>query len=133
MTFPETEIKAIPHREHRYETVGDYWYDKDDEENGASHIRVSKMSDGRYEFLVALHEFIEMNLCRFAGIKEPTIKAFDEAYEANRAKDDNTSEPGFDSNAPYRKQHTIATAVETLIAAELGIDWLAYSKEIESL
>lgn len=133
MQFPPTEIRTIPHQDHRYPTVGDYWYDGDNEETGDCHIRVSRMSDGRYAFLVALHEFVESNLCRFAGIKEPMIKAFDEAFEEKRAPDDFTSEPGFAADAPYRKQHTIATAIEMLAAQELNVDWNVYSAEVNGL
>lgn len=132
MSLISTELQSIPHNQHRYITVGDFFYDNDDETKPL-HIRVSQMSDPRYEFLVQVHEFIEAHLCRFAGIKEPEIKAFDEAYEAKRPADDLTSEPGFDAMAPYRRQHTIATGIETMLAAELGVDWNAYAKEVESL
>lgn len=129
-----TEIKSVPHNEHRYTgTVGDYWYDGDNEECGELHIRVSKMSDPRFEFLVQVHEFIESHLCRFVGVKETDIQAFDKAYEARREPSDLSSEPGFDSAAPYRRQHTIATGIETMLAAELGVDWNVYCKEVENL
>lgn len=122
-----TIIDTIPHKNHRYETVGDYW-----EENGEQRIVVSQMDDEKMEFLVQLHEFIESSLCRFAGIKEPDVKAFDEQFEAAR-KEGNTDEPGFDSNAPYNRQHTIATGIEFMIAAEIGVDINKYDAAVNSL
>jgi hypothetical protein len=34
--------------------------------------------------------------------------------------------------APYYRQHQIATAVERLLAVELGVDWGAYDREVSS-
>ena len=38
------EIKSIPHDQHRYETVGDYWDD-----GTGTHIRVSEVGNEDYE------------------------------------------------------------------------------------
>jgi hypothetical protein len=125
--YMNTTIIVIPHNQQRYVTVGDYW-----EENGSQKIVVSQLGDEKMEFLVQLHEFIESNLCRFDGIKEPDIKAFDEKFEAAR-KEGNADEPGDDANAPYRIQHGIATGVERIIAALIGVDWNKYVEKVESL
>lgn len=122
-----TIIDTIPHSQQRYPTVGDYW---DDGEVG--YIVVSDLGNERMEFLIQIHEMIEKGLCRFAKIPEPKIKAFDERFEKKR-KNGNTDEPGFDSKAPYRRQHTIATGVEMLLAAELGIDINEYERKVNAL
>lgn len=120
-------IETIPHKRQRYPTVGD-WYTK----KGTLHIRVSKMSDWRYELLVALHELVEVQLCKNRGVTQKAVDAFDIAFEKRR-KSGNEDEPGDDPKAPYRKEHFFATSVERLMAAELGVDWGKYDEEIISL
>ena len=120
-------IKIIPHAEQRYPTPGDWFYVGEDLE-----IRVSKMSDWRYEMLIAEHEFHEAVLCEHAGVTQQAVDDFDKAYEANRDRDDVT-EPGDDRAAPYRLQHFHATNSERQFAAELGVDWEEYADEIEAL
>jgi hypothetical protein len=124
----EIVIMTIPHKEQRYETVGDYWKGL----GGSTQIRVSDMDNADYEFLVALHELVEQKLCEKRGIKEEDITAFDIEFENNRAEDDD-SEPGDDPMAPYKKEHLFATGIEKLVAAELGIDWKTYDEKVMSL
>jgi hypothetical protein len=119
---------VIPHDQHRYETVGDYWYPVE----GEADFRVSDMGNEDFEFLVLIHELIEAHLCRKRGISEPEIKAFDEAFEAARAEG-NVDEPGFDPAAPYLREHTFATVIEKLVAQELEVDWKEYDEKINSL
>jgi hypothetical protein len=125
------QAKTIPHSEHRYETVGDYWTD----ENGVTQFRVSEMGDEDYAFLVFVHELIEEHLTRRAGIDEPKIKAFDEMFEKERdkGKHADSDEPGFDSRSPYQREHTIATGIEMMLAGEMGINWNEYNKTVMSL
>jgi hypothetical protein len=123
------DVKVIPHKQQRYETVGDWYFNKD---NNRLTIRVSAMRNRNYEFLVALHEQVEAMLCIERGICEKEITLFDMKFEANR-KDGNTDEPGDDPLAPYRKEHFFATNIERLTAAELGIDWGEYEKAVNSL
>jgi len=119
-----TEIRTIPHLRHRYPTVGDYFneYEK-------LIIHVSDMKNEKYEFLVAIHEQIEEFLTRLRGIKEEAITEFDKRYEDNRAEND-YSEPGDSSLAPYIREHQFATFVEKMIAIELGVDWKEYEEAI---
>jgi hypothetical protein len=121
-------IKIIDHKSQRYNTCGDWWYDS----NNDLQIRVSRMSDGRYEQLVALHEQIEAELCDEAGIDEDKVTEFDKQYEADRRPGD-VSEPGDSKSAPYYKQHQIATAIEKLLAVELGVNWQDYEREVNGL
>jgi len=143
-------IKAIPHKEQAYETVGDYAMLP----NGVLDVVVSELGDARMEFLVGIHEAIEAGLMHFAGIPLQSSTDFDVLYEAARPDaegwHDSTavaaflaiagedaplptvdSEPGDHPAAPYRKQHTLATAAERMLAAELGVDWHAYTEACE--
>jgi hypothetical protein len=120
-------IDTIPHSQQRYPPVGDWQIDK----AGNLHITVSKMSDQRYEFLVGMHEAIEAYLAIHAGVSPEAVDKFDKSYEARRKRGDD-SEPGDDPKTPYYRQHQIATAVERLLAVELGVDWSAYDREVSS-
>ncbi len=121
------DIQAIPHSSQRYETAGDYYETKD-----GLKIRVSLMDDPRYEFLIALHELVEAKLCEHRGVQIADIDAFDFAFEAGRMPGD-TTEPGDDVNAPYFKEHQVATIIERLVAGELGVNWERYSQAVLAL
>ena len=125
----EISIQMVPHSQQRYDTCGDYWTD----DFGVIHIRVSAMGDWRYEFLVALHEMVEKAHTRHLGISEASIDAFDMAYEAARAVDDISSEPGDVPSAPYHMSHRLATAIELVMAKFLDVDWDAYDKKVREL
>lgn len=121
-------IETIPHADQRYETVGDFFVDN----KGVRRIVVSEMGNEDYEFLVAIHELIEAKLCEKAGISDEAITAFDVKFESDRKPDD-VSEPGDEPLAPYARQHCIATAVERLMCAELGIAWMDYEMAVQRL
>ncbi len=114
------DIKTIPHRAQRYDTLGDYWADA----SGISNVRVTELGDWRYEFLVAIHELIELALTRQRGISEPSIMAFDMAFTGK-------GEPGDNDSAPYRCEHRFAENIERLVCAELGIHWRDYERALE--
>ena len=127
-----TGITVIPHAQQRYPTVGDWWADR----SNHWHIRVSAMGDWRYEFLVALHEQVEMALCVARGIQEEAVTEFDQTFEAQRriALDPEAmGEPGDAPGAPYRREHRFAENIERLVAAELGVEWQAYDTTVGRL
>lgn len=119
-------IKTIPHKDHRYDTLGDYW----DDPNGDIQIRVSATGKWRYDMLIVLHEFIEVLLCKARFIQEPDIMKFDVKFEKKRKDGDYASEPGDDLKAPYRREHRTAENFERLFAAELGVHYPDYDKDI---
>jgi hypothetical protein len=135
-------IETIPHHTQRYPTVGDWYFTKEatlTEKGGFTeevlHIKVSSLSDWRHEFLVILHELIEVGLCKHAGITQEAVDEYDIAFEKDRAagryrKDE---EPGNKPNAPYVLQHGVASGVERIVAAELRVPWDAYVAEVEAL
>jgi len=120
-------IETIPHTEQRYPTVGDWYYEKD----GSLTIRVSEMSDWRHEACVAVHELVEALMCKDAGITQDDVDKFDKNFEANRPPD-SVEEPGDSMKAPYRLQHGIASGIERILGAELGVDWNKYADEVEA-
>lgn len=122
------EIETIPHETQRYPTVGDWLW-----ENDVLHIKVSALSDWRREMLIAVHELVEVILCKHSDVSQESVDAFDIEYEKNRSADDVESEPGDDPRAPYARQHCFATAVERMLAAEMDVNWSQYADELESL
>ena len=120
-------IQTIPHDAQRYNTIGDYLTT-----DGTTNIKVSAMNDEKLEFLVAVHELIESFLCREAGVTDEEIDAFDLAFEENRALGDD-AEPGDDPQAPYHRQHQLATEIEKRLADELSVDWEEYSRLVAEL
>jgi hypothetical protein len=124
-------IETIPHEQHRYPMVGDYW----DESDGTLQVRVSEMGDPRYEFLVAFHELIEKELCRQRGISEPEVTRFDMQFEAEREQGLHglTDEAGDAPDAPYRREHVFATNLERMLAHEMGVDWSTYEGCLDAL
>lgn len=121
------EIKTIIDKLQRYNTVGDYWNEKE-----KIVMRVSDMNNWKFEILTAIHEMVEKFLCKAHGVSDDAITSFDIQYEANRRKDV-SDEPGNDPSAPYYKEHQFATKLEKLFAEELGVDWKEYEKIITKL
>lgn len=122
-------IESIDHKDQRYETVGDWFWD----EKGVLQIRVSRMSDRRYEWLAMLHEIVEALLCKHDGIDEECVTEFDKMFEIERARGDHGKEEEPGDSAPYRHQHSFATALERALSVMIGVDWKKYSEEVERL
>src|SRR5574337_883641 len=109
-------IETVPKEKIRNNQVGDYYY----LENGTLQINVADLGNEKFETLIALHEFIEERLTKWNGITEPEISKYDEDYERKREAGlvPESSENGFASDCIYRKEHTIATAIEMMMAAD---------------
>jgi len=122
-------LASIPHKNQRYETVGDWWENSSYPFRQSWDIRVSEMEDWRYELLVAVHELVEMALCKHRGIKEKDVSDFDMEFEQNRDLGDE-SEPGDDPAAPYRREHRFAENIERQLAHELNVDWETYNQAV---
>ncbi len=117
-------IKTIPSKEQRYRTLGDYWFD----EQGNLEVRVTKLNDWRWEFLIALHELVEVALCKDRGITIKEIDEFDKDFE-KELPEDNEEEPGEHVHCPYKMEHLFADSIEKQMACQLGLDWYNYHYE----
>lgn len=120
-------IKVIPHSDHRYPTAGDWFFNGQDLE-----IHVSKLSDWRYEMLVAVHELYEALLCEHDGVTQQAVDDFDKKFEAGRPESDD-GEPGDSPFAPYHLQHFRATNIERQMADALDVKWPEYEAELNAL
>jgi len=119
-----TIIATIPHKEQKYDTVGNYWTDRE----GNLQIRVSDLQNPKMEMLIVIHELIEKMLVDHAGISDDDITAFDEKFEKKRLSG-NIDEPGDDKNCNYKKEHCIATGIERIMCSLLGVDWKTYEEK----
>jgi hypothetical protein len=124
-------IETIPHKKQRYETCGDWQIEKD----GTIRILVSETGDDDYNFLVGLHEAVEVKLCQKRGISQTAVDDFDIEFEKQRAKSITLSnqEPGDNHFAPYQNEHCIATGIERVVAAALQVKWNDYETKLNSL
>lgn len=116
------QIRTIPHRNQRYNTVGDYGGTR------KQWIHVSDMRNSTYELAIALHELIEQHLIKLAKIPVKRIDAFDRLFEKEYKKGLHKpeDEPGDDPRAPYYWQHQFATALERLFVNQSGYRWHEY-------
>lgn len=115
-------IETIPHSRQRYPTAGDWQIDG----SGNITIRVSDMGDWRYNAAVAVHELVEVLLCRNDDVTMEQVDRFDLGFRGD-------GEPGDAQDAPYARQHCFATAVERMLIAAFGLSWAEYDKAVEAL
>lgn len=111
MRHPRIILETCPPAKMRYDTVGDWFVNED----GDLVIRsIHEVTDDN-GFLIALHELVEVMLCRKAGVTQQQVDDFDMAFEGK-------GEPGDHPAAPYRAQHRKAMLVEHMMANFLGHD-----------
>lgn len=122
-------MKVIPHSKQRYPTVGDWQFKNHKTE---LEIRSSSLIDWRMEACIMVHELVEALICKWNGVEDDAVTRFDEHFERNR-KEGDLSEPGDEITAPYYNEHQIATAVERLLAQQLGVSWKEYEETINAL
>lgn len=115
-------INTIGHRDQRYKTIGDWVI----EDNGDIEIFVSDLGDWRYNYLLALHELVESALCKDRKIPQKLV----DQYDIARPDDD---EPGDNSDAPYHKEHMIASAIERTMCQFMGINWNKYEEAMDDI
>lgn len=130
-------IETIDPKLQRYNTVGD-WQWKD---SGTTlHVKVSRMIDDApndlpfrtcdAEAIIGIHEAIEALLCRRSGVSEKMVDDFDMDPRRIKEVEEMEIEHGDHPKAPYRNEHCIATGVERILIAYLGISWYEYEKRL---
>ncbi len=125
-------IYSADHKSQRYNTCGDYFQGEN-----CLHVVVSRLPDRREMLLVAIHELIEWALVSTAadeqGVSQTEAMKVVDDFDLNWQPHHGIKEPGDDFNAVYYTQHQIATGIERILAAEMGVDWLAYERHINDL
>ena len=106
-------IEAVARNESRYPDVagfGDWFEDAD----GNVRIQVDASLSPDEQFLVALHELVEVKLCIMRGISQAAVDDFDFGFKGE-------GEPGDDPAAPYRAEHRQAMLIEHMMANFMGL------------
>lgn len=132
MKYKEINIKFIPNKQHRYDTSGDYWLDK----NGVWQFRISEELGFIGCMLVLFHELAEWFLTQLAGIKEEDITKFD-TKTVFKIDPKNGDDPGNSLHAPYHWQHLFGNRLERIIAQQVKkyakFDFGKYNKSFDKL
>lgn len=119
-------IKLIPESQQRQCVSGCDWFWSPE---GNLHVRVSPLGDWRLETLLALHETVEAVMCKNAGVTQAQVDKFDLEFDKTHGDDIGA---GDDPAAPYHRQHVLATAIESILAIELGVNWKDYCDKLIS-
>ena len=121
-------MKVIQSSGMRPEVDGaDWFWDAD----GDLQVRICPMSDQRMEIALLLHETFEALLCHHDKITQKQVDEFDQKYDQDHP-DETDCEAGDDPGAPYKVQHSLATAVERIYTAHVGLDWRTYDDELNA-
>ena len=124
--LPWLRVEVKPAKDMRYATAGDYETKREILADDIYYI--AKLPLGwRAELAVFVHEIVEYQLCKEAGIKEPAIMYFD----THEGKD--SDDPGTMKSAPYREQHMIADKIDRYIVKTLGLDYKQYDADFSKL
>ena len=123
----DIRIHTIPHKDQRYDTVGDWVWQPD----GSLDLYISDMGNPDSEWLCAMHELTEVWLCKRARITQSKVDAWDKSWKPTNSL--NPDEPGCDPKAPYHKQHEAGEVIERVLCALMGIDWHEYNASYEDI
>jgi hypothetical protein len=115
----EITVRAIPYSQMRYPTLGDWQFKGD-----ALEVTVAQQEDWRHEALLAVHEIVEALACKYNGVSETAVDAFDLAHL-------DAEEPGELPDCPYGAEHADAYAIERVVARILNVNWRAYNKALD--
>ena len=102
----DIHVFTIPRGKQRYNTSGDWQW-----QGNKLTVAVDERDNLRDEMLIAIHEIVEAFLCRMHGIEEKDVTKFD--MDLDRTNPD--LEPGDQANAPYHKEHKIASLIENFL------------------
>jgi len=127
-------IRTKPMEKMRIKDVGDYyWTISPVPEENIWKIVVAEMENPDYEFLIALHEFIESYLLKRRGIDFRVVDEYDEKFEKEKGKSPKNAIAGEQKDCPYRREHIFATKIEKIIAKYLKVNWKKYEKYLDNL
>ena len=118
----QVHVEIVPPKCMRYRTVGDWLFLSP----GCLMIRVADTGNWKYNTLVAIHELIEVVLCKNDGVTEKQVDSFDLAHQDDE-------DPGTNPKAPYGRQHLIAMGMEMTLAALMGVKWRVYEDALDAI
>ena len=119
--LPDISYKTIPQKDMRFRDAGDWWDSKKGWE-----IRVPRLMNMDYEFLIFIHEAIERYLIHKQGF---SVSHVDNWIKENLK--DSYKKGAMTKGAPQRSAHIFATQIEKQICAHLGVSWRKYDRELD--
>lgn len=124
------QIDFIPHSQHRFTTIG-HWFFKGD----TLFIQISQEISWKNKIAVLFHELIEATICLADGVTTEECDAFDELFEKEYAegKWPKSVEAGFDKRCPYRRGHIWGSRSERVIIWLLRGSWKELNEECDKL
>ena len=95
-------------------------------------IILPTQGDWREDTLLLLHALIEETLIRANQVNPIAISQFDTKFAAkvDKAQLPHGIESGDEPNAPYAFEHCVATGIERVVAALIGVQWKEYREHI---
>lgn len=116
----------------RNDGLGDYAKHPLDPE-GPWAILTTDTGNSDYNFMILIHELVEMYLTQRMGIREERITEFDRLFEERRKRGEvgPDDEPGDDVLAPYHREHQVACMIETALCYAMGIDPIDYDLALD--
>lgn len=115
-------VEFVPQSRQTYSTLGDYG-----ETDHNVWFRITSFPDKpAYSIAVLLHEILEFYRNQQLGIPVSAVDAFDHSHPE-------LDDPGLSPEAPYRKTHMEADAIERLAILFFGEDWVEYEKAAEAI
>jgi hypothetical protein len=129
-SFKKIEINFIPHKEHKFTTIG-HWA----VENEILKIWISEEICWQNKAAVLFHELIEVFICISKGITTAECDEFDELFEKEYENGiwSKSIEAGFDKRCPYRIGHIWGSRFERIVIFLLGASWKDCNKECDEL
>ena len=82
-TIEKIVIDIVDHKGQRYDTVGDWFFT-----DNTLFVKTSRLGndpDNEKALAVAVHEVVEVLLCRSRGITQKQVDRFDMAWEKSRS------------------------------------------------
>lgn len=121
------DIKVVTHDQMRPNVHGADWYFEIRDGVETLVVRIEPMANWKYEALLQMHEAFEAILCKASGVTVEQVDKFDTQYDLTHPIDCNA---GDDPEAPYRREHTYATAVERIMAGAMNVCWDTYDRDL---
>lgn len=122
-------VKTVPNEEIKLRkgfTGADWWW-----EGETLQVRVAaELTDWRERAALIVHEVAEAIMCKHNGVTVAQVDEFDSKFKGDNEIDINV---GDEPDAPYRLEHTYATAIERVLTGVLGVDWKGYDERLGKL
>lgn len=119
-------VKTVPNEEIKLRkgfTGADWWW-----EGETLQVRVAaELEDWRERAALIVHEVAEAIMCKHNGVTVAQVDEFDAKFKDGNEIDINA---GDEPDAPYRLEHTYATAIERVLTGVLGVDWRGYDERL---